>query len=175
MSRRHKTATAIPSPPSERRAGAAQAVPASFTADGHPAARLGPRGRMTSTAGHHHVDSYGKARCAGAHGEGAHRGSPPSRHHRTSDCGPRRADGHHLPHQGPAIRAGKGIWTPLDERLYREKLAILRFERRAEIDALARTLARQSAAIGAFRLWPGHDQGAIPHGNTTFPVDRGTR
>lgn len=70
---------------------------------------------------------------------------------------------------------GKSPWTPLDERLYRENLAILRFKRRAEIDALALKLARQSAAMGAFGLWPCSDPEAMLQGNTTFPVDRGTR
>ncbi|REF89446.1 hypothetical protein DES32_0667 [Methylovirgula ligni] len=70
---------------------------------------------------------------------------------------------------------GKSTWTPPDEHLYRENLAILRFERRAEIDALARKLARQSAAMEAFRLRPHPDPGAMSQGNATFPVDRGIR
>ncbi|WOJ88401.1 hypothetical protein RZS28_11210 [Methylocapsa polymorpha] len=68
---------------------------------------------------------------------------------------------------------GKGAWTPLDERLYREKLAMLRFRRRAELDDLAWKLARQSAAVEAFRLRPRLDPRAMPRGTPTFPVDRG--
>jgi hypothetical protein len=70
---------------------------------------------------------------------------------------------------------GKSTRTPPDEHLYRENLAILRFERRAEIDALARKLARQSAAMEAFRLRPHPDPGAMSQGNATFPVDRDIR
>lgn len=43
-------------------------------------------------------------------------------------------------------------WTRADERHYQEALAALRFERRGEIDALARKLARQAGAIAAFRV-----------------------
>lgn len=43
-------------------------------------------------------------------------------------------------------------WYPADERRYQETLATLRFARRAEIEALARKLARQAGAIAAFRL-----------------------
>ena len=68
---------------------------------------------------------------------------------------------------------GKSTWTPPDERLYRENLTILRFKRRAEIDALARKFARQSAAVEAFRLRPRLDPRAMSHGNATFLVDRG--
>ncbi|WP_245412152.1 hypothetical protein [Methylocella silvestris] len=68
---------------------------------------------------------------------------------------------------------GKSTWTPPDERLYRENLAILRFKRRAEIDALAWKLARQSAAVEAFPLRSRSDPGATSHANVTFPVDRG--
>ncbi|MFI0847729.1 hypothetical protein [Mesorhizobium sp. IMUNJ 23232] len=39
-----------------------------------------------------------------------------------------------------------------DERDYQESLAALRFERRGEIDALTRKLARQAGAIAAFRV-----------------------
>jgi hypothetical protein len=68
---------------------------------------------------------------------------------------------------------GKSTWAPPDERLYRENLAILRFKRRADIEALAWKLARQSAAVEAFRLRPRLDPRAMSHGNATFPVDRG--
>lgn len=43
-------------------------------------------------------------------------------------------------------------WTRADERHYQEALAALRFERRGEIDALTRKLARQAGAIAAFRV-----------------------
>lgn len=43
-------------------------------------------------------------------------------------------------------------WTRADERHHQETLAALRFERRGEIDALARKLARQVGAIAAFRV-----------------------
>lgn len=43
-------------------------------------------------------------------------------------------------------------WTPADERVFQENVAALRFERRCEIDALSRKLARQSGAIAAFRV-----------------------
>lgn len=43
-------------------------------------------------------------------------------------------------------------WNPADERRYRETLATLRFERRAEIEALTRKLMPQASAIAAFRL-----------------------
>lgn len=48
-------------------------------------------------------------------------------------------------------------WNPADERRYQETLAKLRFARRAEIEALARKLARQAGAIAAFRLRHGLD------------------
>lgn len=43
-------------------------------------------------------------------------------------------------------------WSRADERNYQDNLAALRFERRGEIDALARKLARQAGAIAAFRV-----------------------
>ncbi|EAQ33393.1 hypothetical protein NB311A_08974 [Nitrobacter sp. Nb-311A] len=43
-------------------------------------------------------------------------------------------------------------WSRADERDYQDNLAALRFERRGEIDALARKLARQAGAIAAFRV-----------------------
>lgn len=43
-------------------------------------------------------------------------------------------------------------WTRADERDFQENVAALRFERRGEIDALARKLARQTGAIAAFRV-----------------------
>lgn len=43
-------------------------------------------------------------------------------------------------------------WTPADERVFQDNNAALRFERRGEIDALSRKLARQAGAIAAFRV-----------------------
>ncbi len=43
-------------------------------------------------------------------------------------------------------------WTRADERAFQENVAALRFERRCEIDALSRKLARQTGAIAAFRV-----------------------
>lgn len=43
-------------------------------------------------------------------------------------------------------------WTRADERTFQENVAALRFERRGEIDALSRKLARQTGAIAAFRV-----------------------
>ena len=43
-------------------------------------------------------------------------------------------------------------WNRADERRYQEMLAALHFERRGEIEALARKLARQAGAIAACRL-----------------------
>lgn len=43
-------------------------------------------------------------------------------------------------------------WTPADERAFQENIAVLRFERRGEIDALTRKLSRQTGAIAAFRV-----------------------
>ena len=44
------------------------------------------------------------------------------------------------------------MWTRTDERIYQENLAAIRFERRGEIEALSRKLARQTGAIAAFRV-----------------------
>lgn len=49
-------------------------------------------------------------------------------------------------------RRSNSMWTLADERIFQENLAALRFERRGEIDALARKLARQAGAIAAFRV-----------------------
>lgn len=49
-------------------------------------------------------------------------------------------------------RRSNSMWTRTDERIYQENLAAIRFERRGEIDALARKLARQAGAIAAFRV-----------------------
>lgn len=45
----------------------------------------------------------------------------------------------------------KSTCTRADKRDYQENAAQLRFQRRAEIDALTRKLERQEAAIAAFR------------------------
>jgi len=47
---------------------------------------------------------------------------------------------------------GATTWTRTDERDFQGNLAALRFERRGEIDALTRKLARQAVAIAAFRV-----------------------
>lgn len=47
-------------------------------------------------------------------------------------------------------RAGSR-WTPSDERLFQSHLQGLEFQRRGEIEALSRKLARQEAAIAALR------------------------
>ncbi|MCW8060177.1 hypothetical protein [Agrobacterium tumefaciens] len=50
-------------------------------------------------------------------------------------------------------------WTPSDERLFQSHLQALEFQRRGEIEALSRKLARQDAAIAALkaRLEPHSD------------------
>ncbi|MEJ6782164.1 hypothetical protein [Aminobacter sp. Piv2-1] len=47
---------------------------------------------------------------------------------------------------------GTATWTRTDERDFQANIAALRFERRGEIDALSRKLARQTGAIAAFRV-----------------------
>lgn len=49
-------------------------------------------------------------------------------------------------------RRSNSMWTRTDERIFRENLAAIRFERRWEIDALSRKVARQTGAIAAFRV-----------------------
>ena len=49
-------------------------------------------------------------------------------------------------------RRSNSMWTRTDERIFQENLAAIRFERRGEIDALSRKLARQAGAIAAFRV-----------------------
>ena len=46
---------------------------------------------------------------------------------------------------------GRSTWTPVDERLFREHADHLAFERRGEIEALSRKLARQEQAITDLR------------------------
>jgi hypothetical protein len=43
-------------------------------------------------------------------------------------------------------------WTRSDQRDFQANVTALRFERRGEIDALARKLARQAGVIAAFRV-----------------------
>lgn len=43
-------------------------------------------------------------------------------------------------------------WTRTDERDFQANVAALRFERRGEIEALSRKLARQAGAIAAHRV-----------------------
>ena len=47
---------------------------------------------------------------------------------------------------------GAATSTRTDERDFQANLAALHFERRGEIDALTRKLARQAGAIAAFRI-----------------------
>jgi hypothetical protein len=49
-------------------------------------------------------------------------------------------------------RRSNSMWTSTDERIYQENVSAIRFERRGELDALARKLARQTGAIDAFRV-----------------------
>lgn len=49
-------------------------------------------------------------------------------------------------------RRSNSMWTLTDERIFQDNLAAIRFERRGELDALARKLARQRGAIAAFRV-----------------------
>lgn len=54
-------------------------------------------------------------------------------------------------------RRVRSNWTRSDERLYHDQLDRLLFERRCEIDALSRKLARQDQALAAVRKKLGID------------------
>ena len=47
-------------------------------------------------------------------------------------------------------RRSNSMWTLADERIFQDNLSAINFERRGEIDALSRKLARQAGAIAAF-------------------------
>lgn len=59
--------------------------------------------------------------------------------------------------KGRANRQTGPRWTRSDEMLFREHRDRLEFERRFEIDALIRKIARQDRAIAALRLKLGHE------------------
>ena len=46
----------------------------------------------------------------------------------------------------------RSTWTSADERLYQDNLSALTFARQSEVDAAARKLIHQDAAIAAFRF-----------------------
>ena len=48
-------------------------------------------------------------------------------------------------------RKSRSTWSHADEQLYRATLSELNFSRHREVDGLLRKLARQDAAIAAFR------------------------
>ncbi len=69
---------------------------------------------------------------------------------------------------------GPNTWTPPDERLCREKRALLRFQRRHEIETLTRKLVRQDVAIDAFRQGHRVNEPASQVGWMRLPVDKGS-
>lgn len=65
---------------------------------------------------------------------------------------------------------GSASWSPADERLFRDHVEALAFQRRREIDALSRKLTRQERAIATFPMTPGcNDPGLGPHGTGHEP------
>ncbi len=68
---------------------------------------------------------------------------------------------------------GSSTWTLPDERLYREMLAGLRFQRRTEIEALTRKLLQQNVAIDAFRHRHRINAPSPQIGCEWLPVDNG--
>lgn len=57
---------------------------------------------------------------------------------------------------------GRSTWNRLDERLYHDHVDRLSFERRVELDGLARKLVRQERAIADLKEAICHDTGSLP-------------
>jgi hypothetical protein len=58
-------------------------------------------------------------------------------------------------------RKSRSTWSHADEQLYQATLSELAFSRHREVDGLTRKLARQDAAIAAFRRRHGPPRGLI--------------